>query len=193
MWYRGEEDERCVIGDWWDDVEFGRDGSALVEQRRRPQPRFRRHFDEVRLVRDGTPVERVHPHARLLNGRQRGDVEAGHRRLRYAAVLDAVGRRQVDVAHQRVQVPAVKVNGQHRVPAQRRVHVERSVHPPVRRSTKFLFVHLHWHQPKIKSNQSVTVFTHRWRCYTKTANRSSISFQVLWCKYLSLISHSNVN
>ena len=57
MWYRGEEDERCVIGDWWDDVEFGRDGSALVEQRRRPQPRFRRHFDEVRLVRDGTPVE----------------------------------------------------------------------------------------------------------------------------------------
>ena len=65
MWYRGEEDERCVIGDWWDDVEFGRDGSALVEQRRRPQPRFRRHFDEVRLVRDGTPVEWVHPHSSL--------------------------------------------------------------------------------------------------------------------------------
>ena len=98
------------------------------------------------LVRDGAPVEGVHPDAGFLDGRQRRHVEAGHGRLRDAAVLDAVGRRQVDVAHQRVQIPAVEVNGQHRVPTQRWIHVEGSVHPSVGRFPIFLLVNL---QPKI--------------------------------------------
>ena len=66
-------------------------------------------------------------------------------------MFDAVGRGQVDIADERVEIAAVEVDGQHRIATQRRVHVERTVHPTVGRFSVLFLVDL------FRNSQSSTV------------------------------------